>query len=189
MTRGERKSRPDAEDLSLDVVPHRGGFRRREVGRSAYCAGHQAAGDILLGPPPIGGRTMRFAINANLRAAALAVACVLSACATSDPSSDGTGGSTSGSGGTNAGSGGATGGATGTGGVVSGAGGAGKGGETGSGGAAGHIAGTGGAKGGSSGTGGVKATGGATGTGGTTGSGGSSVNCTGSLPSGGTTHS
>lgn len=99
---------------------------------------------------------MRFAINANVRATVLAVACVLSACATSEPSSDGTGGSTPGSGGTNAGSGGAssetggtagktaTGGATGTGGVVSGTGGASKGGETGSGGAAGHLAGTGG---------------------------------------------
>jgi endo-1,4-beta-xylanase len=109
---------------------------------------------------------MRFAINANLRAAALAVACVLSACATSEPSSDGTGGTTSGSGGTNAGSGGATGGATGTGGVVSGAGGAGKGGETGGGGAAGHIAGTGGQ--------GAAASGGATGQGGSgPGSGGS----------------
>jgi endo-1,4-beta-xylanase len=100
---------------------------------------------------------MRLTINANVRATALALACVVSACATPETSSDGTGGSTSGSGGTNAGSGGtssqsggttgttATGGISGTGGAVSGSGGASKGGETGSGGAAGHLGGTGGA--------------------------------------------
>jgi hypothetical protein len=49
---------------------------------------------------------MRFAINASVRAAALAGAFVLSACAGVGGSPDGTGGSTSGSGGTNDGSGG-----------------------------------------------------------------------------------
>ncbi len=185
---------------------------------------------------------MQFAINARVRAAALAGAFLLSACAGVGGSTDGTGGSTSGSGGTNDGSGGASsatggkgggtasGGALGTGGAISGSGGMSSGGTTGTGGSSGRggatgtggiepgsggaagagaagrggsgsggLTGTGGAKGGSSGSGGITGTGGApgtggakggsSGTGGATGTGGSSVNCTGNLPSGGTTHS
>ena len=112
---------------------------------------------------------MQFAINARVRAAALAGAFVLSACAVGS-STEGAGGSTSGSGGTNDGSGGAssatggkgggtaTGGAPGTGGAISGTGGTSKGGATGSGGTV--------STGGTTGTGGSSSQGGATGTGG-----------------------
>ena len=112
---------------------------------------------------------MRFAINASVRATALAGAFVLSACAVG-ASTDGTGGSTSGSGGINDGSGGtssatggtgggtASGGVTGSGGITPGTGGTGKGGAIGSGGTV--------SSGGTTGTGGSSSKGGATGTGG-----------------------
>ena len=125
---------------------------------------------------------MRFAINATVRATAMASAFVLSACAGAGSLPDGTGGSSSGSGGANTGSGGttsetggtggtkATGGTTGSGGSITGTGGSSKGGETGSGGSHG----TGGVSetGGSRGTGGATATGGSIGTGGIFGTGG-----------------
>ena len=125
---------------------------------------------------------MRFAINATVRATAMASAFVLSACAGAGSLPDGTGGSSPGSGGANSGSGGttsepggtggtkATGGTTGSGGSITGTGGSSKGGETGSGGS--HGTGGVSATGGSLGTGGATATGGAIGTGGIFGTGG-----------------
>ena len=125
---------------------------------------------------------MRFAINATVRATAMAGAFVLSACAGAGSLPDGTGGSSPGSGGANSGSGGATsetggtggtkatGGTTGSGGSITGTGGTSKGGETGSGGS--HGTGGVSATGGSLGTGGATATGGAIGTGGIFGTGG-----------------
>ena len=130
---------------------------------------------------------MRVAINATVRATALACAVILSACAGGATVPDGTGGSSPGTGGTTSETGGTgettgTGGTTGSGGSITGTGGAGKGGETGSGGS--HGTGGASATGGSFGTGGVTATGGAPGTGGLFGTGGAKggSNGTGGLP-------